>query len=89
MTDHIAMTNPGMYAQMTLQEFWDMLNRHDWYYQFSDDHRQWSDGSKNADQIKLLSDISTGHKKLYEGFCKHYFGGESFKKPDSPKPERP
>ena len=89
MTDYIAMTNPGMYAQMTLQEFWDMLNRHDWYYQFSDDHSMWSDGNKNADQIRLLSDISPGHKKLYEGFQKHYFGGEAFKKPESPKPERP
>ena len=89
MTDYIAMTNPGMYVHMTLQEFWDMLNRHDWYYQFSDDHRQWSDGNKNADQIKLLSDISAGHKKLYEGFCKHYFGGEAFNKTESPKPERP
>ena len=48
-----------------------------------------SDHSKNDSQIKLLSDVSDGHKKLYEGFCKHYFGGESFKKPDSPKPERP
>lgn len=89
MTDHIAMTNPGMYAHMTLREFWDMLNRHDWYYQFSDDHRQWSEGNKNDSQIKLLSDISSDHKKLYEGFCKHYFGGETFKKPESPKPERP
>ena len=52
MTDHIAMSNPGMYAQMTLREYWDMLNRHDWYYQFSDDHRIWSEGSKNSDQIR-------------------------------------
>jgi|TARA_Y100000310_G_scaffold44394_1_gene41431 hypothetical protein len=89
MTDHIAMSNPGMYAQMTLQEFWDMLNRHDWYYQFSDDHRIWSEGSKNSDQIRLLSDISPEHKKLYEGFCKHFFGGEHFNKVESPKPERP
>ena len=89
MTDHIAMSNPGMYAQMSLREYWDMLNRHDWYYQFSDDHRMWSDGNKNDSQIKLLSDISDGHKKLYEGFCKHYFSGEAFGKSESPKPERP
>ena len=48
-----------------------------------------SDHSKNDSQIKLLSDVSDGHKKLYEGFCKHYFSGEAFNKSESPKPERP
>jgi len=36
---------------MTIQEFYKLLNDHDWKYHFSDDHRQWQRGREQRAQI--------------------------------------
>jgi len=36
---------------MTIQEFYKLLNSHDWQYHFSDDHRQWQRGREQRAQI--------------------------------------
>ena len=39
---------------MTIQEFYKLLNSHDWKYEFSDDHSQWQRGREQRKQIERV-----------------------------------
>lgn len=73
----------------TLIEFYDMLEQHDWYYAFSDDHRVWKAGNANLAKIQNIVRESAEHAALYSGFHNHYFSGPAWSTEQSPKPERP
>jgi hypothetical protein len=60
---------------MTLQDYYEELDKHDWYYQYSDDSRVYNKGQQNADRLKRISEESPKHKILWEGFCNHMFSG--------------
>ena len=34
-----------------------LLQHHDWYYQYSDDHKAWDKGKNQADEIRRQMDI--------------------------------
>lgn len=74
---------------MTVGEYYDQLERHDWYYEWSDDHGVWERGSADASRLKQISEESPEHKALWDGFNKHKFSGESWGTEKQPKPERP
>lgn len=74
---------------MPLSEFYDQLERHDWYYHFSDDHGVWMAGEADSRRLSELAKHSPDHKKLMDDFCAFHFSGESFGKPQAQKPERP
>lgn len=38
---------------LTIEEYFDMLGRHDWFYEYSDDHGVWQNGQ--ATKVKLQS----------------------------------
>lgn len=74
---------------LTLQEFYDLLANHDWYYQWSDDMRAYRAGQANEKVIEALAEQSDEHKKLYEEYSLAMFSGNIFGCPDHPIPERP
>lgn len=37
-----------------------ILSKHDWFYDYSDDHRAWSKGRDQADEIRRQVDICCG-----------------------------
>ena len=37
-----------------------LLKTHDWFYQYSDDHRVWKKGSDQEDEIRRQKDICCG-----------------------------
>lgn len=74
---------------MNLQEYWDLLNSHDWYYNYSDDQRVWSLGNKNDRKLRGIADSSPEHKRLYMGFVNYHFSGKDWNTEKEPKPERP
>lgn len=74
---------------MTSAEYWDKLNAHDWYYDFSDDHRVWERGTKQEDDLRALANSVEDGKELYEAFHKYMFSGKSWGTERFPKPERP
>ena len=39
---------------MTLTEFYDLLKRHDWSYNYSDDHRVWQRGQDESNMIQPI-----------------------------------
>ena len=73
---------------MTLQEFYDLLKRHDWTYNYSDDHRVWQ---KGLDESKMIQHILMGNskdlrfRKLYDEYQAWAFDVEG----DITKPEKP
>jgi len=48
------------------------LKAHDWTYDYSDDHRVWQRGSKEADEIRRLGDILDPDRKLYKQYSPFY-----------------
>ena len=73
----------------TLNEFYDILNSHDWYFNYSDDHRVWTRGNRALNRIRHIAAESGQHNKLFQDFQNHHFSGEAFNTPKQPKPERP
>ena len=78
---------PG--EKVSLKSYWDMLNAHDWYYDYSDDHSVWKAGLANKQRLRALADDSVDHKEMCTGFEKHYFSGEVFGTLKLPKPPKP
>lgn len=52
-----------------------LLKQHDWYYQYSDDHRVWQRGQAHAEEIRRQRDICCGAgfdhiaEELYNKYC--------------------
>jgi hypothetical protein len=44
---------------MNIEEFKKHLSKHDWYYQYSDDHRWWSSGNASW---KIINDVLKDNK---------------------------
>ena len=85
------MNEPSVHnKQPTLAEFWDMLNAHDWYYNFSDDGRVWREGEKAQGRLRTIAAAGgMAYMTMIDAFSKHAFSGESWGTARAPKPERP
>ena len=66
----------------TLYSFYDTLRYHDWYYEYSDDHRVWTNGRDNLARIRQIAKESPEHKALFEAYSKYIF--DSGEKPEKP-----
>ena len=62
---------------MNLSSYTELLKKHDWHYQNSDDHRHYVSGKKSVRQLQL---IAQAHGALYqqafnEAYLEHRQGG--------------
>ena len=73
---------------MSLAEYYDALDRHDWYFLMSDDSKVWVKGELERRELVDISHISKQHTNLFNAFYKHYFSGPAFASPKWPKPEK-
>lgn len=74
---------------MELKDYYNELENHDWFYEYSDDQGVWERGRDSLKNIQTLSKNSDEHQKLYDGFCKHHFSGKPWGIEKQPKPEIP
>ena len=74
---------------MSLQQYWDELEKHDWYYPYSDDNRTFNRGSLNEKRLKREAFKNTDMIEMYEAFGKYHFSGPAYNTERAPKPERP
>lgn len=75
---------------ITLQEYYDQLSRHDWTFQYSDDHSVWRRGSSEESRlIRIYTDNGPAFKELFDGFKNHVFNGEIYGTVKTPLPKRP
>jgi len=74
---------------MTLAELYRELERHDWFYAMSDDHRVYT--ARHDDERRLQREAATieGGRDLMSAYSQHVFSGPAFGTPKAPKPPRP
>ena len=69
---------------MNIAEFWDLLARHDWTYDMSDDHRHWTRGKDQAEHIqRVVKNSPPEFQELRKAFSDWAWGRSEV------KPERP
>lgn len=73
----------------SLQEYWDQLDLHDWFYSYSDDNRVWKRGEAEKSALLAIAKSSPEHQALYDGFHKHHFSGKAWNTEKAEKPARP
>jgi len=71
----------------SLNEFYKMLENHDWFYDYSDDHSVWRSGSQSMGAIRGA--VETGpkeYKELFDAYQKYVNRkeGEDISKPTKP-----
>lgn len=74
---------------MTLQEYYDQLASHDWYYHFSDDGRVYNAGYQEQNALKEIAKKSPEFQALYDAWHNYMFTGEPWGNERAPYPERP
>jgi hypothetical protein len=64
---------------MDIEEYKTALARHDWYYNFSDDHRVWSSGEQRGGELlRLAIHGDDDFKRAYNEVTEKHFNTESF-----------
>ncbi|QZI94431.1 hypothetical protein MelnitzEXVC044M_150 [Methylophilales phage Melnitz EXVC044M] len=64
------MSEAGQVSSENIREYFKQLRYHDWYYNYSDDHRVWKAGSANYDLIRDKSKENLTYKRMYNEFMK-------------------
>ena len=64
------MSEAGQVSSENIREYFKQLRYHDWYYNYSDDHRVWKAGSANYDLIRDRSKENLTYKRMYNEFTK-------------------
>lgn len=72
---------------MSLAEYFEKLETHDWYYEFSDDGRIFDRGHSNQLALEAISKTSEKHKKMFDDFSAYHSSGDAFGTPKLPRPE--
>jgi hypothetical protein len=54
LTEHIWVLEHDLHYADPWQEFERLLKRHDWTYEYSDDHRVWQAGTAERDELKRM-----------------------------------
>lgn len=58
---------------MTNEEFFDLLERHDWYYNYSDDHRVWKKGSEASKRLQAIIQENDLWTRMYLAYSDYIF----------------
>ena len=74
---------------LTLVEFYDLLVRHDWTYQYSDDHRAWEKGRKSWDWIQGVLMQNEEYTPVFRDLYNRYSEWVRDVHGNVTKPERP
>ena len=58
---------------MTPEEYYVELERHDWFYEYTDDHRVWQLGKANLARLQSIAQENPVLLGLYEAFSEYMF----------------
>ena len=70
---------------MSPADYLDELRRHDWYYNYSDDHSVWTKGRNNAHRLQAIVAEGGILGKIYEDYSKWVFMDRS-ERENTPEP---
>lgn len=54
------------HKEITKEEYQDMLEKHDWYYEMSDDSRVYQSGTKNRLNLLQLANSNKEFEQMYK-----------------------
>lgn len=74
---------------MTLAKYYDLLDKHDWYYEYSDDNSVWRQGLSYSNMLIRISNEKPEYKEMYLAFKAHHYSGKPWPTEQSPKPNKP
>lgn len=90
LSDRAPPSSGGPIQQPTIEQFYDMLDRHDWFFGYSDDSRVYRYGSDNLERLKeIAGSLGGDHAALLAAFQRHHFSGAPWSTPKWDKPSRP
>jgi hypothetical protein len=72
-----------------LADFYEELERHDWYYYMSDSFKTEKRGADNQARLAAIAARNPAHQELFDAYKAYMFSGPNFNKPVATKPERP
>ena len=72
----------------TLNDFFDRLKKHDWYYGFSDDMHVYDVGARDRREILDICKQSDPHFELFKRFSDYHFSGSGFGTEQKPRPSK-
>ncbi|WP_241295349.1 hypothetical protein [Burkholderia stabilis] len=85
-----ALAGKIIHPAMTIEQYYDELNRHDWYCGFSDDYSVEQRGEENYTRLlEIANQHGADYLALIGAFRKHHFSGEPWNTPQYDKPARP
>ena len=58
---------------MSPSEFFKLLEKHDWYYQYSDDHRAWEKGSNESKRIQAIAQEIPLFLDMYRDYSNYMY----------------
>ncbi len=59
---------------MNLEQYKKELDNHDWWYDYSDDHKTWKRGSENWKRLQEIGNESPEHYATLKAKIKEVFG---------------
>jgi hypothetical protein len=73
---------------VSIEEYYHMLERHDWFYNYSDDHRVWKAGAAATERLIAIANQKGGrYQSMYSAYKAHIFSGEQWGTEKQAKPE--
>jgi len=73
----------------TTNEMYDACERHDWLYDFSDDHRVWCSGEHAKAKLLEAAAETPENQAVYDAWRAYMSSGPPWDTPKNPKPARP
>ena len=58
---------------MDASEFFSLLEKHDWFYQYSDDHRAWKKGSTESKRLQAIIQEDPLFTRMYLAYSDYMF----------------
>lgn len=58
---------------MDAAEFFKLLENHDWYYQYADDHRAWTRGSEQSKRLQAIIQEDSLLTRMYLAYSDYVF----------------
>ena len=74
---------------ITLQQFWDLLDKHDWTYMLADDRRSYAQGKKERAVLRKYAGLGPEYEELFITFAKWGQRNLPAQDPSAEKPDRP
>lgn len=72
-------------VDLTLKQYWDQLDKHDWTFEYSDDHGAWTRGRASLRSVVANSRQGAEYLNLYIAFREWALGPDrTADKPETP-----